>query len=249
MRLNPFAFPSDTTFRFLLLIAAILGVSLARVRLALRPVRRPARRGARTCSPAARDSSRTRPAADRCAAGGLPVVPGGRQRHSPRGVLFGVVALVIGGGVAYAIAVAMLRRRYRVFDRTDGPSCGAGSTRSRREIGVEPAPRLRWQPLDRRALGLAFGAQPGHRELAFTGGLVPLTVRDPAAFRAVVLHELAHLRNGDVDLSYYAIGIFRGGARPRDPPFALALLRTLVSDPAPSSASCGGSCCSCRSCT
>ena len=28
MRLNPFAFPSDTTFRFLLFIAAIIGVSL-----------------------------------------------------------------------------------------------------------------------------------------------------------------------------------------------------------------------------
>ena len=28
MRLNPFAFPSDTTFRFLLFIVAIVGVSL-----------------------------------------------------------------------------------------------------------------------------------------------------------------------------------------------------------------------------
>ena len=28
MRLNPFAFPSDTTFRFLLFIAAIIGISL-----------------------------------------------------------------------------------------------------------------------------------------------------------------------------------------------------------------------------
>lgn len=40
----------------------------------------------------------------------------------------------------------------------------------------------------------------------------PRTVRydtDPSAFRAVMLHELAHLRNRDVDKTYFTIGIWR----------------------------------------
>ena len=230
MRLNPFAFPSDTTFRFLLLIAAIVGVSLlafdwlygqfADLR---------AEAAALLACSAGLPTDPTQVATDAqlvafrsC----LAAVNGTRLDA----VLVGVVALVIGGGVAYGIAVARLRRRYRVLDRADAPELVAQIDALAGEIGVEPAPGLRWQPLDRRALGLAFG-QPGHRELALTGGLVPLTVRDPAAFRAIVLHELAHLRNGDVDLSYYAIGIFRAVLVLAILPFALALLRTLLSDP------------------
>ena len=231
MRLNPFAFPSDTTFRFLLLIAAIVGVSLlafdwlygqfADLR---------AEAAALIACGAGLPTDPTQVATDAqlvafrsC----LAAVNGTRLDA----VLFGVVALVIGGGVAYAIAVVRLRRRYRVLDPADAPDLAARIDALAEEMGVTPAPGLRWQPLDRRALGLAFG-QPGHRELALTGGLVPLTVRDPGAFRAIVLHELAHLRNGDVDLSYYAIGIFRAVLVLAILPFALALLRILISDPA-----------------
>ena len=230
MRLNPFAFPSDTTFRFLLLIAAIVGVSLlafdwlygqfADLR---------AEAAALIACSAGLPTDPTQVATDAqlvafrsC----LAAVNGTRLDA----VLLGMVALVIGGGVAYGIAVARLRRRYRVLDRADAPELVAQIDALAGEMGVTPAPGLRWQPLDRRALGLAFG-RPGHRELALTGGLVPLTVRDPAAFRAIVLHELAHLRNRDVDLSYYAIGIFRAVLVLAILPFALALLRTLLSDP------------------
>ena len=98
------------------------------------------------------------------------------------------------------------------------------------ELGVDPPPALRWRPLDGRALGLAFGP-PTRRELGFTGGLVPLLVRDPGAFRAIVLHELAHLRNGDVDLSYLAVGIWRSLVVVALVPFVVVVLLLGVSDP------------------
>ncbi|WP_432955950.1 M56 family metallopeptidase [Micromonospora haikouensis] len=41
------------------------------------------------------------------------------------------------------------------------------------------------------------------------GGLVAGRHRDPAGFRAVVLHELAHLRNRDVDITYATIALWR----------------------------------------
>ncbi len=140
-------------------------------------------------------------------------------------------ALLAGGAVAYGIAVVRARRRYRPFSRDDSPELADSFASLAAELEVEPAPSLRWQPIDQRAVGLAFGP-PGNRELAFTGGLVPLSVRDRPAFRAIVLHELAHLRNGDVDLSYYAIGLWRALLVLAMLPFVLTLLRELPSDPA-----------------
>ncbi|HEY4189361.1 MAG TPA: M48 family metalloprotease [Candidatus Limnocylindrales bacterium] len=230
MRLNPFAFPSDTTFRFLLLIAAIVGVSLLAFDWLYGQFAdlRSEALALLACSTGLQpDPSRLPTDAQLAAFRSCLAAVNGTRLDA---VLFGVVVLVIGGGVAYAIAVYLLRRRYRPLERSDAPELAAQIDELAGEMGVTPTPGLRWQPLDRRALGLAFGP-PGRRELALTGGLVPLTVRDPAAFRAIVLHELAHLRNGDVDLSYYAIGIFRAVLVLAIAPFALALLRTVVSDP------------------
>ena len=125
MRLNPFAFPSDTTFRFLLLIAAIVGVSLlafdwlygqfADLR---------AEAAALIACGAGLPTDPTQVATDAqlvafrsC----LAAVNGTRLDA----VLFGVVALVIGGGVAYAhrggpAATAIPRPRPRRRARAGG---------------------------------------------------------------------------------------------------------------------------------
>ncbi len=231
MRLNPFAFPSDTTFRFLLFIAAIVGVSLlafewiygvfsdlgaeAAAILACLPLTR--------VPPGQLPTDAQNAAFTACLA----------EVNEPRRafILLGIVALLVGGLVAYAIAVALVRRRYRPLAHDDAPAFADAVGSLATELGVQPAPRLRWRPLNRRALGLAFGP-PGGRELAVTGGLVPLSIRDRSAFRAIVLHELAHLRNRDVDLSYYAIGIWRALLVLAMVPFALSLLRALPHDPA-----------------
>lgn len=230
MRLNPFAFPSDTTFRFLLLIAATVGVSLLAFDWLYGQFAdlRAEAQALLACAQNFQFAPGQVPTDAQLAEfrGCLAAVNGPRREA----VLLGVAALLVGGIVAYAIAVALLRRRYRPFIRDHAPELWQSIGELAGEVGVSPPPGLRWQPLDRRAIGLAFGP-PGGRELAFTGGLVPLSIRDRPAFRAIVLHELAHFRNRDVDLSYYAIGIWRALLVVAIAPFLVVLVLSLPSDP------------------
>ncbi|WP_218957502.1 M48 family metallopeptidase, partial [Streptomyces sp. UH6] len=57
---------------------------------------------------------------------------------------------------------------------------------------------------DRRPAGLAFG-RVGRRHVMLSGGLLRLHRLDPQAFEAIVLHELAHLRNRDVDIAFLTL--------------------------------------------
>ncbi|GLX48977.1 hypothetical protein Shyhy01_19270 [Streptomyces hygroscopicus subsp. hygroscopicus] len=57
---------------------------------------------------------------------------------------------------------------------------------------------------DQRPTGLAFG-RIGRRHVMLSGGLLRLHGIDPEAFRAIVLHELAHLRNRDVDIAFLTL--------------------------------------------
>lgn len=61
---------------------------------------------------------------------------------------------------------------------------------------------------DSRIGGAAFG-YPWRRYVVLNGGLVPLAKDDPDAFRSVVLHELAHVRNNDVDITALALATWR----------------------------------------
>lgn len=63
-------------------------------------------------------------------------------------------------------------------------------------------------PLDARCSALAFG-RPGRRYVALSQGLVLLANRNPGDFRAVVTHELAHIRNRDLDIGFLTIVAWR----------------------------------------
>jgi len=62
--------------------------------------------------------------------------------------------------------------------------------------------------LDPGVSGLAFG-RLGRRYVALSVGMLALFDRDRSAFRAIVLHELAHLRNRDVDVAFITIAVSR----------------------------------------
>ena len=230
MRLNPFAFPSDTTFRFLLFIAAIIGVSLLAFDWLYSQFADlgAEAQGLYQCLLGMNAPVGQLPTDDQQSTFLACMADVNEARRTA--VVAGVVALLLGGVVAYGVAVAVLRRRYRPLREADAPELWAQINALSGEAGMSSPPGLRWQPIDVRALGLAFGP-PGRRELAFTGGLVPLAVRDPPAFRSIVLHELAHIRNRDVDLAYYAIGIWRALVVVAIIPFVVTLLDELVSDP------------------
>ena len=91
------------------------------------------------------------------------------------------------------------------------------------EAGLARTPALAWSPLDSAPTGLAYG-HAGRYTVALTGGLVIRHATDPEAFRAVVRHELAHIRNRDVDLTYFAVSLWHAFLLGAVLPFVLTLL-------------------------
>jgi hypothetical protein len=80
-------------------------------------------------------------------------------------------------------------------------------------------------PFDPACSGVAFG-RAGQYYVALAGGLVTQFYTDPAAFRAVLRHELGHLRNGDVDKTYLAVATWRAFLLTAVIPLGFVLLRS-----------------------
>jgi Zn-dependent protease with chaperone function len=85
--------------------------------------------------------------------------------------------------------------------------------------GMAKAPVFLLEPANPAVGGTAFGRR-GREYVCLTGGLVTKFSTDLPVFRAVVLHELAHLRNGDVTMTYLAVAVWRA--------FVIATLLPLV---------------------
>ncbi|MFI0778905.1 M48 family metalloprotease [Streptomyces sp. NPDC021212] len=83
--------------------------------------------------------------------------------------------------------------------------------------------------LDPAASGVAFG-RARRRHVLLGRGVITLRERDPDAFEALVLHELAHLRNRDVDLTLITLGFLRAYAVLVFLPVALGRLLALALD-------------------
>ncbi|MEU9497983.1 M56 family metallopeptidase [Streptomyces sp. NPDC048196] len=119
-------------------------------------------------------------------------------------------ALWLAIGVVYWLlpAYRIRRRRLRPLP-TDGL---ADIRRTLGELAVMAKLRCRvryvvdWR--DPAPNGLAFG-RIGRRHVMLSTGLLQLHRRDPEAFRAIVLHELAHLRNRDVDIAFLTLICYR----------------------------------------
>jgi Zn-dependent protease with chaperone function len=197
-RLNPFAFPADTDLRFVLLVAAVVGISLFMyysLSFRLNPVYKQA---VQTCSASA-EASGEATGADiaQCLAGADRIT-----------VTYPLVGIVIVLGLAYALYWATptwkIRRDGLVpFTDEDDPELIALVAELSRQAGLDRPPIILTNA-DMSPSGLAFGRFNQHY-LVLNAGLIMQYLMDPPAFRAVVLHELAHLRNGDVDKTYFAL--------------------------------------------
>ncbi|WP_182883635.1 M48 family metallopeptidase [Microbispora sp. H10949] len=100
------------------------------------------------------------------------------------------------------------RRRLRPLPVAEMPELPGYLAELRRVAGVGTRVTFVVDYLDPRISGLAFG-RPGRRHILLSGGLLATFVSDRPVFRAVVLHELAHLRNRDVDLGFITIAAWR----------------------------------------
>jgi len=100
------------------------------------------------------------------------------------------------------------RHRLRPLLAEDAPELVAYLDRMCRQIGLFRSPTWLIAPFACTVSGVAFG-RPRGRYVQLNAGLVTLFTTDLAAFRAVVLHELAHLRNRDVDKTYLTVSVWR----------------------------------------
>jgi Zn-dependent protease with chaperone function len=90
----------------------------------------------------------------------------------------------------------------------DAPEIEEALTELCQAAGLKKRPNFFWNPLNLAPGGVAFG-RLGKYRVAISGGLVTLFYTDLPAFKAVVLHELAHIRNKDIDKTYLTVSVWR----------------------------------------
>ncbi len=210
-RLNPFAFPSDTDLRFVLLIVTVLGASLfiynwiclqthfqeflVSVSCSLRKT---SNVGQNILTLNVSALQKATDAARQCE---IPY-----QRISTVYMISGVVLV---GAVAVVIYWLfplwnLWRGKLMLLSAEDSPELMVYLAELCREAQLARPPSFVCNPFNQTITGLAFG-RVGRYYVALSGGLVTLFLTDRARFRAIVLHELAHLRNADVSKTYFAI--------------------------------------------
>ncbi|MFF4381209.1 M48 family metalloprotease [Kitasatospora sp. NPDC001547] len=81
-------------------------------------------------------------------------------------------------------------------------------TESCRATGVAPVPRVVVDPAAASVSAVVFG-RTGRPVVCLHGGLLAVRHRDPQRVRAVLLHELAHIANRDVTLTYLTVALWR----------------------------------------
>jgi Zn-dependent protease with chaperone function len=224
-RLNPFAFPSDTAFRFGLLVAAVFGANLYVWQWIASTSRSPAEHtaGALECL-ALSPSNSTSLDQFTSATSAYSDCVSKLYRYQVWWMLGGTAALVVAATALMLAAPLWItrRRRLRPLTANDAPGVLAAVAELAREQGLEP-PRTFWNPLDASAGGLAFG-HPGRYSIAVGGGLVVKHAADPPAFRAIVRHELAHIRNRDVGITYFTLAVWHAFLLVAVIPFVFTLL-------------------------
>src|SRR6185503_16327644 len=124
----------------------------------------------------------------------------------------GLVLLLLVAAVVYVVWPRWRIRRSRLESLKSCPPLWAKLEGPLAELveraGLDRAPEFRLDPASTRAGGVAFGTRR-KPVVCLDAGLVALLDRDRAGFDSVVLHELAHVRNGDVATTYATLAVWR----------------------------------------
>jgi Zn-dependent protease with chaperone function len=208
---SPFALPVSTSFRFALLIAAVVASSF----FVYQSIYLATPRGPALISLMIRCRSHALAQRQNVVTGlasafhQATVCYSEGQRTEAWWGLLGVAVLVAAASAIFLAQPWWYRRRMHLTELT-GASAGPLVSRLeavRQRAGTEPVTWL-LQPLNARLSAFAYG-RPRGRFVAISGGAAVAAVRKPAAFDAVVLHELAHIKNRDIDQTYLAMAIWR----------------------------------------
>jgi hypothetical protein len=143
----------------------------------------------------------------------------------------GVLAVL--AGAIYWAQPWWYRRHRRLVPLTseDAPKVIERLEELRGRAGVGSVTWLQ-QPLNFAPSAFAFG-RVRRRIVAVTGGAVVSQARQPAVFDAIVLHELGHIRNRDIDQTYLAVAIWWAFAVAALLPMAGLLISGKLSPPGP----------------
>ena len=99
------------------------------------------------------------------------------------------------------------RRQLSFLTAEEAPELMKRLAQLREHAGTEPVIWL-LQPLNLRLSAFSYG-RFRRRFVAVSGGAAVMAVRQPAAFDAIILHELAHVKNRDINQTYLAIAVWR----------------------------------------
>jgi len=220
-RLDPFTFPSETTLRFALLIVSVIGASLfiysvlywryLEAHGSLEPIFNLAR----TClsqnvpSLSVSQLNTWTTAKEAFAQCSEPLEK--EFRNAAWLALGGVGILLCLASLLYSLFPILIiwREGLVPLDRqADMEDVVAYLKNLCQEVGIR-APIFLQKPTSRAIGGRAFGSL-GRYYVILPTGLLTLFDKSRDTFRAVLLHELAHLRNKDVDKTYFSVAV--GGA-------------------------------------
>ena len=217
-RLDPFVFPSETTLRFALLIVSVIGASLFIYSMlywgylenqgSLEPIYNLAR----TClsqdipAPSVSNLNELTTASNAFAQCSEPLEK--EFRSAAWLALGGVGILLCLASILYSLFPILIiwREGLKFPDRdADMEDVVIYLKNLCQEVGIR-APIFLHKPTSRAIGGRAFGAL-GKYYVILPTGLLTLFDKNRDAFRAVMLHELAHLRNKDVDKTYFSVAV------------------------------------------
>src|SRR6185369_12638602 len=103
-------------------------------------------------------------------------------------------------------ALQIWRDKLTIFSTEDDPDILDYLLNLCKEVGLSKSPRFLLRALNPFPSGLAFG-HLGRYDVVLNGGLITLFYRDRERFRVILLHELAHIRNKDIDKTYFSLGL------------------------------------------
>ncbi|MDX3076696.1 M48 family metalloprotease [Streptomyces sp. MI02-7b] len=216
---DPFGLPSGTTARFVLLITAVTTASATLVNsvssTVLTSVEPRQMLAYYQCATrATQDAARARSAHPGSGASAFVF-----DCHDPRaGTAWAVTAtatalLLLSVGCVYVCLPAWRSRRRGYRELTGVPELSAYLEELTRTTGLYPRVTFLAEPLEPSIDALAFG-RARRRQVVLSGGLMALFARDRDAFRSVVLHELAHIRNRDLDVAFLTLIVWRMSGPP-----------------------------------
>lgn len=198
-QLNPFAFPSDTHFRFILLIATVLGASLFIYGDFYHTV--------------VREES-------------LILYESDARKYFLWMLAGSSVTLLIAITIYWWLPTWRIKRSaLRPLNDQAVPGITAYLAELCQTAGLTRTPQFLWNALDQTKEGYAFGRFDS-AYVYLPRGLVNAYKQNLPEFRAIALHELAHIRNGDVHRTYFSFAIWWSFLVTALPLFAIALIQT-----------------------